>query len=59
MMRKLLAKQAEQMDVNQKEQQQAALDQLMQLKQQKEQLKDKVDHHDQSLIQEMHLTILS
>ena len=55
MVRKLLAKQAEQMDIinNQKEQQQAALDQLMMLKQQNEHLMDKVDHPDQSLIEDM------
>lgn len=53
--RRLLAKQAEQMDIikEQKEQQEHALNQLNYLKAQNEALQEKVDHPDQSLIEEM------
>jgi len=55
MVRKLLAKQTEQMDVinQQRQQQQDSMNQLQYLKSQNEALMEKVDHPDQSLIEDL------
>jgi hypothetical protein len=55
MVRKLLAKQTEQMDVinQQRQQQQDSMNQLQYLKSQNEALMEKVDHPDQTLIEDL------